>query len=40
MDSYPDQVVIKKDESSGDELQGESSRSEEEDDELERKTKT
>ena len=35
MDSYPDQVVNKKEESSGDELQGESSCSEEEEEELE-----
>ena len=35
MDTYPDQVVIKKEESSGDELQEESSSNEEEDDELE-----
>ena len=35
MDSYPDQVVIKKEESSGDELQEESSSSEEGEEELE-----
>ena len=35
MDSYPDQVVIKKEENSGDELKEESSSSEEEEDELE-----
>ena len=35
MDSYPDQVVIKKEESSGDELQGECASSEEEEYELE-----
>ena len=35
MDSYPDQVVIEKEESSGDEVQGESSSSEEEQEERE-----
>ena len=39
MDSYPDQVVIKKEDSSGDELQEGSSLNEEEDDEPEEEGK-